>query len=560
MIKPVTAAIILFAAAFTLAAQPLVYKVEFNPLNRALIYFRSPVTDYSSSLSKDKKTVTISLPYKGKTKNSTTKTSSGIINSVSVSQTADSLIVRATFLEPRGYNAYFLPYSGILSIEAFRWNELSKAEDNYRQGLLAFESGVMAEARSYFMKAAKQDHPNANFFCGLLAIMEEEFQDAEGYLLKAENLKTNIPDVYAALSYIYDMKNDSKKAGQYKNKFRSATGINVIREIPSNYFSQSNDDSEDEPTSLLDEAAADTIAPDTTVKDTARGGTYIKTSNDSLAIPTGEPGPENSFIPEWMNSYAFYAVVTGMVFIAILVSSYIKWRNNKIKYLQYKEKDKKKSDRFKDSLKKAGSTIAQKPGKEGHRPGTKPPPAAVSQLANVYRKHENTATVPVTPAPVTAEPEKLPEKKPDTAAEKAPETESAAKKEKKRESLDEQFEKLAGLIETELNRDKGSESLVIESDEPEAPEPPPAPPINPSLQLALHLQEEQKKLREKSIGSLDAEEIPGDVRKLSEFARKLGIDKGSVETKLAISRLESDKKQIDELYQKFVQEKKDRKK
>ncbi len=537
----------LLTAGVSVFSQPLPAKIDINPLNRAFIYFKGNIPGFTSQLSPDKKHVSIRMYYNGASSPAISKSSNGIIKQVDVKRNGDSILINVFFTEPRGYNAYLLPYSDIIVIEAFRWNELTKAEDLYRQGLLAYESGVLSEAMSFFEKAAAMNHPNANFFAGLLSILEEEFIDAESYLLKAENLGSNIPDLYAALSYIFDMRNDGKKAESYKRKFRALTGVSQIKEIPSNYFSQETEQTDDEPASLLDIIEkSDSLITDTSKADTTtKTITEIKFANDTTPVLIGGEKKQDSFLPEWMNSFAFYAVGIGLAFVLILISSYMKWRNSKLRYLKLKDKSV-KENAFRDNLKKAEKDVSKVQGQDlaKYQPKNK---AIQSQAANAYNKAEGQHV-----QTDNSEPTK-------TAAGSLKSTaEQKASKEKKRESLEQQLEKLADKLSTEPAETKHSaKSTTTDRIAGEAPEVT-APPINPSFQLALHLHEEQEKLRNRNIEEIDIKLIPEDRDKLSDFAKKLGIDKGSVSVKKQLSSLESDKELINSLYKKFAAGKKDK--
>lgn len=516
-------------------------KMDINPLNRVSISFSSEIPEFSSALSRDKKLLTIKIPSAGKQGNKLVKTAGGIIKQAEVKKLKDTVIVIITLAEARGYNAYPLPYSNTLVVEVFKWNDLSKAEDFYRQGLLAYESRILAEAQSFFDKASAMNNPNANFFSGLMAILEEEFKEAEGFLLKAESLNSNIPDLYAALSYIYDMKNDGKKAEFYKKKFKSLTGIANIKEIPSNYFSQETEQSEDEPVSLLDQnSSEDTTKIDTAAIDTsAKAVTQIKYSNDTTPVLIGGDKKQETFLPEWMNSFTFYAVGIGLAFLLILISSYMKWRNNKLKYLKLKEKSN-KNDAFSDNLKKAEKEV--KKNKESDLAKYQPKNKVIqSQAANLYKKAESQAGSDI-PDKLQAGPPK-PVGKPE------------AKKEK--ETLEQQLEKLADKLEPEISTARAQDITQNQDEITFENEKKQAPAISPSFQLALHLHEEQEKLRKRNIESIDSGIIPEDRQKLTEFARKLGIDKGSVSVKKELSSLEADKELINSLYKKFAGGKKD---
>lgn len=80
------------------------------------------------------------------------------------------------------------------------------------------------------------------------------------------------------------------------------------------------------------------------------------------------------------------------------------------------------------------------------------------------------------------------------------------------------------------------------------------PNVNAKLQLAMHLADEQKKIKSLNIESLKSSPIPSDKKKLTEISKKLGIEKGGLETKAALEKLIKDKDKLKKLSDKFGQD------
>ncbi len=74
---------------------------------------------------------------------------------------------------------------------------------------------------------------------------------------------------------------------------------------------------------------------------------------------------------------------------------------------------------------------------------------------------------------------------------------------------------------------------------------------SPKVELALHLQQEQQKLKNKAISELNRQSIPSDQSKLNETAKKLGIEKASLNTKKMLDSIEDDKNHLNQLANKF---------
>jgi cytoskeletal protein RodZ len=75
--------------------------------------------------------------------------------------------------------------------------------------------------------------------------------------------------------------------------------------------------------------------------------------------------------------------------------------------------------------------------------------------------------------------------------------------------------------------------------------------MNAKLQLSIHLAEEQRKIKSQNIENLKNTTIPTDKKKLSEISKKLGIEKGVLETKAAMEKILKDKDKMKKLNDKF---------
>jgi hypothetical protein len=79
--------------------------------------------------------------------------------------------------------------------------------------------------------------------------------------------------------------------------------------------------------------------------------------------------------------------------------------------------------------------------------------------------------------------------------------------------------------------------------------------ISAKIELAMNLAEEQKKIKTQHLHELESINLPKDLSKLNEISKKLGIEKGGLETKQAIERLLADEEYLDKLKRKFEDEK-----
>lgn len=199
-----------------------------------------------------------------------------------------------------------------------------------------------------------------------------------------------------------------------------------------------------------------------------------------------------------IQSYLFEIIV--LISIAIFVSLlyfYLKWRNTRQKAIS-----KQKSDAFAESLKTA--EVKVKP----------------SKLTDLYKQNEQIK----------------------------PEKATSIKNEENKEIIKgvEQILKDAEdkkLQKTKVDKDKTSQNPKHKG--------------NPKVELAMHLIEEQRKIKSSVLSNIKADEMPNDPEKLNEYAKKLGIERGGLETKQAIERLISDEDYFKTISKKFSNESND---
>lgn len=104
----------------------------------------------------------------------------------------------------------------------------------------------------------------------------------------------------------------------------------------------------------------------------------------------------------------------------------------------------------------------------------------------------------------------------------------------------EKMDQLGSVIESITG--KSAESYKLSSSLPN---------INAKLQLAMHLADEQRKIKSHNLENLRTASIPSDKKKLSEVSKKLGIERGGLETKAAMDKILKDKDKLKKLNDKF---------
>jgi hypothetical protein len=475
-----------------------VKKIEINPLNRATVFCTDIPEDFKSRLSDDKLKITVTLPNSTIEDEARKVSGKGIITDVYAQKQDTSLDIMVMLKDKRGYTAAMLPYTKTIILETFDWKKLSKEEDEYRSGLLAYEGKIYAAAKAHFEKAIVGDIPDVGVYLGIVYLKAGDLNKAMESFITARSSGTKLPDVYAGLAQIYSMKGDNDKAKHYRELFKKETGQayfpyldiadSLKLEIP-----------KDEQFSLLSESDLsenkDTAVPDQ--KSIIKDSLNKEAKTDTTATkPTTELSE-----PSWLT----YILIAAALLLFVVLSSYIKWRKQQLKNAKPK-----KNDEFNQDLEKVKKTLAP-----------------TSHAAKKYQENDQISK----------------DKKPAT-----PKQKQAAPKENP--DAGKELEKLAKKLKQEQEkneRDKLDENII----EKNTVEKQNKSKINAKLELAMHLQKEQQKLKKKNIETLKESVKPSDIDKMSDIAKKLGIEKGMVEADKQLKKLTTDKDTISKLADKF---------
>ncbi len=513
--------IILIAAILVLPlrsfGQLRVVRTKIDPLNRAMIYFSDIPSGFQSYLSEDKKKVNVKINNAGVVDSARITRGGGIIEDVYVQTKEDDLEINIVMKDKRGYTAVPLPYSRSLMIDVFKWDALSAAEDSYRVGLLAIEDGIRQVAKKQLVRAVKEGSADAAAMLGILLIREGELDDALDNLTFAVNNGTQIPDAYAGLSQIYSIKNDTENANKYSQKFAEMTGIksfpkikispiaddDTLRSEAYSHVARLNDPfSGDSIHALTGDSMSFDLAADSPAADTARA--------DSALLPI------ESTAKPWYFTVMTYIIMAGVALAAIVLLLYFRWRKNEMNKIAKKPA---RSEKFRKSLESAKANAS----------------TGAKRASETYKKSERIHG---------GRPEPQPEPEEEEPKLSRPSPEELKKLEQK--ELEDMLSQIRSKIDTS---DEEPEDIEESEDSDEESEK--SLGYSPKIELAMHLRNEQQKLKKQNLSSLDREELPTDVGKLSDIARKLGIEKGSLETRKAMENLKDDKELIEKLKSKF---------
>jgi hypothetical protein len=490
--------ILLFISSNMLHSANHVKKIEINPLNRTTIYCTDIPLDFQSRLSDDKLKITITLPNSTIEDDARKVSGNGIITDVYAQKQDTSLDIMVMLKDKRGYTAAMLPYTKTIIVETFDWKKLSKDEDEYRSGLLAFEEKIYASAKVHFEKAIVGDIPDVGVYLGIVYLKAGDLNKAMESFITARSSGTKLPDVYAGLAQIYSMKGDNDKAKHYRELFKKETGQayfpyldiadSLKLEIP-----------KDEQFSLLSESdlSENKDTADTDQKSLIKDSLNKEIKADTTATKTNTELSE----PSWLT----YIVIAAALLFIVVLSSYIKWRKQQLKNAKPKS-----SNEFNRDLEKVKKTLAP-----------------TSHAAKKYQENAQISKDPKPTAP--KQKQQMPKENPDARKE----LEKLAKKLKQDQEKIEKDKLDENILE------KNKDNIQNKSK------------INAKLELAMHLQKEQQKLKKKNIETLKESVKPSDIDKMSDIAKKLGIEKGMVEADKQLKKLTTDKDTINKLADKF---------
>ncbi len=517
MIKYITIVFILFLSFYKYSySETIIERVEINPLNRTLIYLSNRPDGFNAELSPSKEKITLRLDNTKTRNNTNISGSTGIIRNITVTSFRTFSEVLVEMSDKRGFTLNYLPYSKSIMLEVFDWNKLNKEEDLYKLALLSYNDGLLNEAEQYFKKSASKDIPNAYFFLGLINLSKGKNIEACDYFLLAEKYNCNIIDNFAGLSEAYRLLKDSKKSIVYKNKFQKQSGLAEIQPIFYPETAVVNDSIENLEPSFL---SANLIEPDdssdTLTQNNISTLDSIKKSSQPVIIETpisnqSKNQNANQF-PVWLTNGILYIFLILALFLTLIFSLYKKWKKEQI--LQQKNKS---NQKFKENLEHARKNIANS-----------------KQMANIYQKYDKTSKQENTESKDVKE-----------NLQKSKQNEDDSKKINEIELLAKSIisEKIKNQISTEeskLNSSKATDTSTLIKK------------LNPNLELALHLQNQNIQQKHKKLNDIEFDSSD-DSDNLSEFAKKTGIDTGSLKAKKIITQLLNDDEAKHSLSKKFL--------
>ncbi|MCL5992423.1 MAG: hypothetical protein M1419_10045 [Bacteroidetes bacterium] len=496
-----------------------IQRVVINPLNRATIYCSELPQNYATKLSDDKQKVVLMLKDAVVTDSSREKHATGIISDVYVQSFKKNLEISVILKDKRGYTAAPLIYSRAVMVEVFRWDQLTPAEDEYRTGLLALEANIISSAELSLEKAVSLGNADASVFLGFLRLRQGRVKSALENLMLSYKFQIKIPDAYAALSQIMKMNGYRSEAGILADTFYKQTGLTsfpeiVVPENPELTDAEKNYDSLlKEFSLLLIQDSSDILAKQDSLKKDTTDNKRFQKIFDSKDNDNSEKDAITqileSFLPEGFSKVLFVFIVLFIVIFVVLIFAYFRWRKKQVE------------------------SRRKKPSGTGKDFKTTNQPTAIARNATIaYQKSGTLVDKKIGSSEVVSKIDKTLK-----TEEKLP----SEFKQTFEEKLNELAEKLDPAKKDILLADR--EKLSDSSEDVK---------LTAKLELALHLLDEQQKLKEKDSSKFEDSEIHTDMSKLKEVAKSLGISKENIQP--ARSSVDDSKEMISHLADKFAGE------
>lgn len=495
-----TSLVAVLLACQAIYSQGKVEMIKIDPLNRATIFLNGTISSLNSSLSDDKKTITVKIPKFQPNSMLPTISSSGIINSVSQEVTNDGVTITVKLLERRGYNCVYLRMSNSIMIEVFDWNKLSKDEEKYRDALLALENFQYLYAKRQLQSIKLKDMPNAAGILGILQLQESKLDAAKKSLQIAFDGNSNLPDVYSALAQLAHNSANNKQYAYYINKYASITGKKDFIAITPKEIVDTN--SIDKYDSLMFLNSIGAPAPD--ISDKLRD----TTSKQNIArIDSVVNKPQENLIKD---KTIFYIAFIFVVIMMMILSTYFRWRKKQIKMLTELSmaatnfKDAEKPQPYREHrTQNQGIAISSKHIENNNHVH----PAIQKYMDNKSNKKDTSPKDVSTAKPVSTKEIRQKQKEVINLAEKILETQKVKKE-----------------IEAKLEHENTKYKK------------------NPNLDLALSLQKKEQNIKSERISNITADTPKEDLANISS---------STIDAKMKMNKLQESKSEIEKLAEKF---------
>lgn len=488
--------------------------IKISPLNRAYILLNG-LPEYSSELNESKDRVSIKLENTS-FGNIQQLNSTGIIKSITPLVNGDTSEVIIEFSSKgKGYSIAPLPYSSSLMVDVFDWDRLTDAENKYRQAIFAYEANL-DNTEDELRSAIELGSSEAKAILALHYLKKSDLDSAVPLLFDAFRDSVKIPDLYAGLAEILEIKGENELSSKFAEQFKEFTGKN------------------DYPNFALDFDSSKIQIPEyfypkkEKALDTNKTQKELVTKVDTLQTKQDE----KSLLEEFgLNPlYLIFVGIAGIILFLFIFWAYTKWKKDQINKM--KEISKTRFDEEVRKAKEKNEAKAEQLRQNREKQQKEKNKSNPSILDKAYGKSKKDVEIPDLKQKKVKPVKNVEEEKKTFEIEKFLETYIPAKREMEKDKSAEE---------------KAQDQYIDDSDDDKNK--------SPNAELAMRLAgEKHKKKQEQLLKLADKKKDDSDIDKT---AKDMGIEKGTLETKSSISKLSEDDKRLKKLGNKFGLDSKD---
>ncbi|MDC1067525.1 hypothetical protein OAQ99_00045 [Candidatus Kapabacteria bacterium] len=491
--------------------------IKISPLNRAYLFF-SELPEYSADLNENKSRITLNL------KNTDLKiinqlNSTGVIKSISpINKDNKSIVIIDFSSNGKGFTITPLPYSKSLMIDIFDWDRLTKEETAYRQALFAFESNL-DNSEDELKKAVELGSKNANAILALYYLKKDKLEDAIPYLFTSNKDSITIPDIFAGISEVLEVKGEDSIRMDYLQKFKSFTGLSSFSKfainynkdqinIPDYFYAKSSSQNSEQP--VISSSNSNTL------------------SRDSTNLNTNNSESEQSLLEQlgFSPKYLLFVGIASILLLAFLYWTYTKWKKDQISKINQMSKTK-----FDEAIRQAKIKSDKKADEIKNERESKQKTNSKNIPKNLINKKYNSSNDDIV--------------LPDLKQKKVKPVVNV--KEEKKQSEIEKF--LETYIPAKKEIEKGEENkintddYIVDSEERSSK--------SASTDLAMKLANEKHKKKQEQLKKIVEDKTSSDRTNIDNDAKNMGVEKSSLETKNSINKLTDDNERLKKLSDKF---------
>lgn len=333
---------VFFSLIASAVAQTEIQELSMLPDGSVALFCSQEPQLSTSELSAEKTKIILRLKNTISTDKAREFAGKGAVDNVFVQNDKGTAVVYIVLKQKSGFTTAIYPYSQCLVVHIFDWKKVTPKENAYYSGLFALESKVNETAHDYFLNSEQLGNGDAAAMLGFLLMKAGKIDESIPHFLHASELKTTIPDVFAALSEIYAHRQDPKRAERFASLYTQKTKKKDFPHILDGFTSS---DTFVEPHSLAQNLLSDESPHLITIEnpqDSAKTDNKPQQKIDTINQPTprvqasvldstfrqNQTAPFKSLLPTWATWALGGFVLISIFGIFLMAWLYLRWRKN----------------------------------------------------------------------------------------------------------------------------------------------------------------------------------------------------------------------------------------